>query len=218
MTRDEYIKELEGALGALPQEERERTIAYYEELIDDRTESGADEAEVIAQLEAPQTVAERLLAETAGEMGQSAQTIARAEDYRTASAGETDPTFASQSRQKKPLSAGVIVLLILGSPLWLSLLLAVLAVVLAIGATMWALVFSLAVTVLALGIAGIAAVFSFCIAGLFGGGAAFFLLGLGIAAVGLSLLLVYPTLLLIKLAAKATVEPIKAMYKAILKR
>lgn len=63
MNKNEYMKRLEKALSGVPREERERTLSYYSELIDDRVEEGIDEQRVVSELEAPEAVASRLMAE-----------------------------------------------------------------------------------------------------------------------------------------------------------
>ncbi len=63
MNKNEYMKRLEKALSGVSREERERTLSYYSELIDDRVEEGMDEQRVVSELEPPEAVASRLMAE-----------------------------------------------------------------------------------------------------------------------------------------------------------
>jgi len=63
MNKNEYMKRLEKALSSVSKEERERTLSYYSELIDDRVEEGMDEQRVVSELEPPEAVASRLMAE-----------------------------------------------------------------------------------------------------------------------------------------------------------
>lgn len=63
MNKNEYLKRLEKALSGVSKEERERTLSYYSELIDDRVEEGVDELRVVSELESPEAVASRLMAE-----------------------------------------------------------------------------------------------------------------------------------------------------------
>ena len=94
MNKQEFLAALARELEPLPREERERTLTYYGELIDDRLEDGQDEGEVIQSLGAPKAVAEELL-------------------------GEEQPQLPNRG-----LRVWVIVLLVLGFPLWGSLLVA----------------------------------------------------------------------------------------------
>ena len=94
MTKQLFLNELAAALHSLPREERYRTLGYYDELIDDRMEDGQSEEDAVASLGEPQQVAREIL-------------------------GEEEPA-PSTSRGRK---VWLIVLLVLGFPLWGSLLL-----------------------------------------------------------------------------------------------
>lgn len=50
MDKREFLKALELALQPIDKEEREQTLAYYEEIIDDRCEGGMTEAEAVYSL------------------------------------------------------------------------------------------------------------------------------------------------------------------------
>lgn len=63
MNKNDYLNKLKKALSNVSAAERERTVSYYSELIDDRIEEGVPEAQVISELEPPQAVVSRLLAE-----------------------------------------------------------------------------------------------------------------------------------------------------------
>ena len=61
MTRKAFLRELEGRLAALSEVERDQTLAYYGEMIDDRVEAGmAEEAAVAALGTMEEIVAEAL--------------------------------------------------------------------------------------------------------------------------------------------------------------
>lgn len=50
MTKQEFLSELERALGKLPHTEVEQALAFYDEAISDRMEDGLSEAEAVADL------------------------------------------------------------------------------------------------------------------------------------------------------------------------
>lgn len=109
MTKREYLDELRARLSALPADEVERAVSFYEEAIDDRVEAGLSEEEAVAEMESPAAAAERILSEL-----------------------PSVPRALAQARSKSvPTSWFVlgIVLLVLGSPLWAALLVAVLALI-----------------------------------------------------------------------------------------
>lgn len=167
MNREEYLEKLRLALAQMPAEEKERQIAYYDELISDMCEDGMSETEATAKLGDPAKVAEELLA--ALPLGTLVKT-------RIKSAGS--------------LSALAIVLLVLGFPLWFPLLISAFAVVfsllLALLVTIWSLAVALAAVVLSLGVAAVAAPIA-----LLSGtvtGSPLVIIGTALAAAGLCLL------------------------------
>lgn len=132
MIKDDYLQTLRAHLAQMPQEERERQMAYYEELFDDMLEDGMSEAEVVEKLGDPAVVAQELLSQL-----------------------PLSTLVKTRVRPQGGWTAMTLVLLILGSPVWLPLAVAFASVVLAVVISLWAVVFSLAVTVLALGASAI---------------------------------------------------------------
>ena len=120
MKKNEFLTELRSALRGLSKKEIDGRIAFYGEMIDDRTEEGGGEEAVIAEIGSAYAVAEQIRAELA---------MARAEGR------------GAGAREKlKPME---ILLLVLGSPLWLTLLIAAMAVVISVYAVLWSLVLCL---------------------------------------------------------------------------
>ena len=64
MTKAEFLKALEEKLSALSAEDRAASLAYYEEIIDDRMEEGLCEADAVAAAGPVEEAAAQLLAET----------------------------------------------------------------------------------------------------------------------------------------------------------
>ena len=121
MNKQEFLAALARELEPLPREERERTLTYYGELIDDRLEDGQDEGEVIQSLGAPKAVAEELL-------------------------GEEEQPLAPN----RGLRVWLVVLLVLGFPLWGSLLLTAALVLLCVFVCLYIPAFVLGVLALSL--------------------------------------------------------------------
>ncbi|MHC9532157.1 DUF1700 domain-containing protein [Dellaglioa sp. L3N] len=96
MNKSKFIKELGEELKYYQATDIVKTIAYYDEMIDDRVEAGESEADIMASLEKPSQIAMSL--------GQTEQP-------------EIQKKFSSLSK------TFIVVLLILGSPLWGSLVL-----------------------------------------------------------------------------------------------
>lgn len=63
MTKNEYLKKLDKALKAVSNQEKEKSLAYFSEVIDDRMEEGIPEETAVAELESVESAAARIIAE-----------------------------------------------------------------------------------------------------------------------------------------------------------
>ena len=165
MTKGEFLNILRRGLSQLPPEEVEKRLAYYEELLNDMTEDGMTEQEATAKLGDPAALAREILQE---------QPMAK--------------LVKSRVKPRNGWTAAAIVAVVLGSPIWLPLLLTVAIVAISVYVVIGALVVSLFAVVLGIAVGGVALVFgAFFAAGLgfpmallaFAGG----LLGLGLSIV-----------------------------------
>ena len=182
MNRETFLTELRQRLSGLPREELEERLAFYGEMLDDRLEDGLTEEEAVESLGTPDEVAAQVLAEIPMAM-----------------------ILREKVRPKRGRKAWETVLLILGSPIWLSLLIAAFAVGFSLYVVLWVIVFSLWVVALALGASALGCLFG---AGfyLFRGrpGEAGFFFGACLVCVGLTLLWIALSLALTKGAVKLT--------------
>ena len=137
MTKQEFIIRLCAKLNGLPQKEAEERISFYCEMIDDRMEEGKSEAEAVAALGDVDAIAEQIIADI------PLAKIAR-----------------ERIRPKRRLRTWEIVLLAVGSPIWLSLGIAAFAVVSSIYAVLWSLIVSLWAVFGALSGTGLGGVFA----------------------------------------------------------
>lgn len=137
MRKADFLKKLKRRLWALQRKEKQSTLQYYKEVIEDRIENGMEEEAAVASLGSAEALAEKILSD--------------AQEQGTVTSG------------KKIL---FLTLLILGSPLWLSLLLAAFSVVLSLYIVLWSLVFSFWAVIVSFGVSSIACFF-FSIASLF---------------------------------------------------
>ena len=134
MTKADFLRLLERALSQLSEEERQKNLEYYSELLDDMREEGMTEAEATAKLGSPNQIAQSILQEM--------------------------PLGKLVSTRMKPRSGWTplaIVLAVVGSPVWVPLLLAGVAVVLVLFVSIWALGFAAVAVVIALAVAVVAA-------------------------------------------------------------
>ena len=102
MTEKEYLKQLNKRLKPLKEQDKQAIIDFYKEMIADKKENGKSEEEAIGELEGADVVAERTLQEYGVD--------------------------ASRKRKLPPMSAATWVLLIVGSPLWFGLAVAVVCI------------------------------------------------------------------------------------------
>lgn len=133
MSKADFLRLLERALAQLSEEERQKNLEYYSELLDDMMEEGMTEAEATAKLGSPNQIAQSILQEM--------------------------PLGKLVSTRMKPKSGWTplaIVLAVVGSPVWVPLLLATVAIVLAVFVSIWALGFAAVAVVLGLAVAVVA--------------------------------------------------------------
>ena len=120
MNKQDFLAQLRKGLSGLPQDDVEARLTFYGEMLDDRIEEGLSEEEAVAATGdveeiVRQTVADIPLANIAKE----------------------------RIRPKRRLNAWEIALLALGSPIWLSLSIAAVAVFFALYVSLWAVIVSL---------------------------------------------------------------------------
>ena len=155
MNKEAFLLALYDALHGLPVEDKERSIAYYREMIDERVEDGMSEEEAVTALGSVEDIAAEIAAE----------------------AGE-ERRAREQPRTRRTLRAWEIVLLALGSPVWLPLALAALVVLLAVYIVLWATVLVCYAVTASFGAAAVAGVAA-CVPLLLNRGVAQVLLTLG---------------------------------------
>ena len=138
MSRDAFIGELRHRMAGLPKEAVDRTVEYYSELIADSMEDGLSEEEAVSRLGSLDEIVANVVKDT-----------------------PLPQIIETRIQEKKAKRGGIraweVILLVLGAPLWLPLLLAVLAVVLALYVTLWAVVIALWAVVAAVILAALAA-------------------------------------------------------------
>lgn len=169
MTKQEFIVGLRRGLSGLPKQEIEEQVSFYSEMIDDRMEEGLSERSAVAAVGSADRIAAQIRAEN---------------------------PFALHTekgaRTKRRLRAWEIVLLALGSPIWLSLAVAAFAVILSLYAVLWSLIVALwavFVSLVACAVGGVAASVIFIVGGKALAGIA--VIGAGAFCAGLAILLFF---------------------------
>lgn len=117
MTKKEFLQALKVGLSGLPKDDVEERLSFYGEMIDDRTEDGRTEAEAVADIGAPDDIAAQIIREI-----------------------PLTKIVKERIKPQRKLKAWEIALLVIGSPIWLSLTIVAVAVVIALYAVLWSLV------------------------------------------------------------------------------
>lgn len=135
MNKLAFLLELDAKLSGLPEEDIDRSVEYYSEMIDDRMEDGLSEEEAVAAVGEPAEIAAHILSEL-----------------------PLGKLVKAKLKPQRALRAWEIVLLVLGSPVWIPLLAAALVIILAIYIVIWSIVVSLYAVDLALAVSAVACV------------------------------------------------------------
>ena len=120
MTKMKFLMSLHDRLSGLPRDDVEERLLFYSEMIEDRMEEGLSEEEAVAAIGTVDEIADQIISET--------------------------PLMKLAKRKIKPkrrLRTWEIVLLAVGSPIWLSLLIAAFAVILSLYVSLWSVIVSL---------------------------------------------------------------------------
>lgn len=194
MKRVEFLEALKARLWALPEADIQCSLDYYREMIDDRMEDGLTEEEAVAAI---------------GNLGEIVQQIL----------GETPrpPVVVEPAKKEKPAKDNtkiwLIILLILASPVLISLAASAAATVLSVYVSLWTVVIVLYAGFLALAVSSAGCIVGsfFMVGGIAGGIVAW---GAALVCAGLAILL----LLLANLAAKGMVMLTKLAWNSIFHR
>ena len=138
MNKQEFLMRLREGLSGLPENDIEERLIFYSEMIDDRKEEGLSEEDAVREIGNIDEIISQIIADT---------------------------PFARLVKEKvKPsrqLRTWEIVLLVIGSPIWLSLGIAVFSVIISVYITLWSVIISLWATEAALWCSVIGSIFSF---------------------------------------------------------
>ena len=187
MNKQEFLSRLKEKLPA--NEDTQERLSFYSEMIDDRKEEGMSEEEAVAEIGTVESVLSQILSEI-----------------------PLSKLVKETVKPKRSLKAWEIVLLILTSPVWISLLIAAFVIVISVYIVIWSLLISLwAIEVgFALGVVYLAVyVVVFITQGRMLQSAAYF--GASIAFVGISILMFF----VCKKASKGTLVLSKKIAEGI---
>jgi uncharacterized membrane protein len=191
MTKQEFISELRKRLSGLPPCAVEEQISFYVEIIEDKIEDGTEEEKAVSEIGSVDYIASQIIEET--------------------------PFTKIAIEKIKPKSKGKglkTALIIIGSPVWVSLAIALFAVLLSlyiVGVALAVSLWAIEVSVWACAIAGVIGTIIFFIQGY--SITALALLGLALVCVGVSILGIFFT----KKASKWLVSLVSLIFSAMKK-
>ena len=169
MNKQEFLAQLRKELSGLPLKDAEDRVTFYSEMIDDRMEEGLSEPEAVSAIGSVDEIAAQIIADIP--LSQIAK---------------------ERIKSKRRLSVLEIILLVIGTPIWLSLTIAAGAVILSLYIALWSVIISLWVSFGSLVIAAIgvtvAAIVMICFGHSLTGIAT---LGAGIVCAALSIFMFY---------------------------
>ncbi len=189
MTRQQFLEGLRQELRGVPKQELEQTINYYSEIIADRMEEGMTEEQAVAKMEPMHVIAKRVAAD-----------------------------FKGGTAPRAKMTGLMIALIILGFPLWFPLLVTFVALLVVALTLVWVMVLVMWAVCLGLFSGGLAAIITLLTGGFHFGLPVIGQIGLGMAAMGLSIFLFYGAKSAIPLATGATLGLVSRMKKGFVRR
>ena len=143
MTKNEFLSILKKRLSNLPYEDVEKSLEYYEEIIEDRIEDGDSEEEAVKGLGSIEEIENEIISNM-----------------------PLSKIVVQKIKPKRKMSAIEIVLLILGSPIWLALLISLFAVFISAYAVIFSIVvviYSLTISLIVMAGVGVLSLITFII-------------------------------------------------------
>ena len=120
MTKREFLENLADRISALSEDDINRSLEYYSEMIDDLVEDGLSEEQAVERLGSMDEIVLQILSEV-----------------------PLVKIVKNRAKESKKPSAATVVLLILGFPLWFSLFVAAASILLALYVSLWSVIISL---------------------------------------------------------------------------
>lgn len=166
MSKQEFLENIRSQLGGLPEEDIEKSLDYYAEMIEDRVEDGLSEEEAVEAMGKPEDVVSQILMDT-----------------------PFAKLVKAKVKPKKNLSVLGIILIILGSPIWLPLFITILVIVLSVYIVLWSVIlvlYAVDLSFAAAGVSGLITSIAFILKINFVAGV--FLFGFSLICLGISVL------------------------------
>ncbi len=195
MSREEFKNNLKNKLTQLPNEEIEKSISYFDEMIDDRMEDGMKEEDAVKEMGNIDDIAEKILTEMS-----------------------LYKLVKTRVKPEKDYTVLEIILLVLGFPVWFPLIISFFAVIGSICISIFSVIFSLYVTVISIFAAGVLGLIFSPVAFVGNFYAGLFIVASSLICIGLSIFLLYATNFITKWIIKGMGYMWKKIKKLFIKK
>ncbi len=195
MNKSEFLNKFRHSLHGLPHKDMQGFLDYYGEMIDDRIEAGMSEEEAVADLGDPAKLAREALVDL-----------------------PLPKMLKSIYSKRRTMSAWEIALLVLGSPLWISLLLVAVIFILAVYIVLWSLMVSLWAVAVSLVGTAVGGVFVFGTTIASNAQSALVYLGVGLLGTGISIPMLFGCFRLTRLVIKLSIRIMRSVKYLIIGR
>ncbi|MEE5989745.1 MAG: hypothetical protein BWY61_00984 [Firmicutes bacterium ADurb.Bin354] len=197
MNKTEFLEKLKTELNVYSSDEVDRSISFYSEMIDDRVEDGMEEEAAVESLGSIDEIVNQIKCEL---------------PLSTLIKNKAQEKF-EKHKDNGTRNAVIITLLVLGFPIWFSVLAAVFAIIFSIIITLWSIDLALwivSLTGVVVSVAGIAAIIP---AASIGGWPVLYCIGTFFVGVGMSILFFFAGLYTAKGIIKMSVALVKFIKK-----
>ena len=165
MNKQEFLNALSERLQGIPIEDREKSLEYYSEMIDDRTEDGLTEEQAVKAMGSVNDIADRIIADT-----------------------PVEKILKTKVTPKRKLSAWEITLIAVGFPIWFPIGISLISVIFTLYIVLWVLILCIYITAFSFAVSGIATIIALVMSILDGQALwGLFLLGCGMVLLGLAI-------------------------------
>lgn len=169
MNKQQFLTAIKGKLSDLPQDDIDKSLDYYQEMIDDRIEDGMTEEQAVEGMGSVDEIVSQILLDT-----------------------PLPKLMKAKIFPSRALHVWEIVLLVLGSPVWVPLLLAAVIIILSVYIIIWSAIIALYAADISFAAGGLAGIVGSISLGLTHNSVqALFFLGAGLICAGLSVLLFF---------------------------
>lgn len=130
MSKQDFLNSLKVKLSDLPKDDVNERLNFYSEMIDDMIEEGLYEEEAVKSIGSVDDIASQIISDTSNVKNDVKRDV-------------NNDAKTDNKKTKRRLKGWEIALLILGSPLWIPLLIAAVSIIISLYAVLWSVIVAL---------------------------------------------------------------------------